>query len=149
MAWIWLHPAAVLAAHDEQIAEHGGIAGIRDAGLLGEALARPRHLDAGGMPDAATLAAAYACGIVRNRPFIDGNKRMSFVALELFLTLNGQLLAANDGDIVCVVSDLADGTLSEAELAGWVRQSMPRPDVMRAYEASHETFAPLYEKLGE
>ena len=119
--WIWLDPAVVRAVHDEQLAEHGGAAGTRDAGLLSSALARPENLLAYGQPDLAELAAAYGFGIARNRPFIDGNKRTAFVAVELFLALNGHSLEASDGDCVLTVLKLAGGEIDEAAFAAWVR----------------------------
>lgn len=128
MPWIWLRAAVLLAAHDEQIAEHGGPAGIRDAGLFESALARPLHLDSYGASDAAALAAAYAFGIVRNHPFVDGNKRTGFVALELFLALNGYELTAGDHDVVRVILDLASGNLDENDLAAWVRGHLKKQD---------------------
>ncbi len=86
MAWSWIADSVVLAIHEAQLAEHGGIAGIRDKGLLSSALARPHNLEAYGHDtDAASLAAAYAFGIARNHPSLDGNKRMAFVLMELFL----------------------------------------------------------------
>jgi death-on-curing protein len=88
--------AVVGAIHEAQRAEHGGYAGVRDAGLLDSALARPRNLAAYGTPDAADCAAAYGFGIARNHPFIDGNKRTAFVCVELFLALNGCRLEAGD-----------------------------------------------------
>ena len=84
---VWLSQQIVLAIHDEQLAEHGGAAGVRDAGLLDSALARPLNRVAYGGPDIAELAALYALGIVRNHPFVDGNKRTGYVMLETFLEL--------------------------------------------------------------
>lgn len=122
MCPVWIAQAVVLAIHDEQIAEHGGAAGARDLGLLESALARPQHLAAyEPEADLAALAAAYAYGIVRNHPFVDGNKRTALVVLELFLELNGHLLMADDADCVATFSALAAGDLSEEALAGWVR----------------------------
>src|SRR4051794_12409337 len=100
--WIWLDPTVLLAAHDEQIREHGGAAGIRDRGLFESALARPQNLAAYGAPDAAALAAAYGFGIAKNHAFVDGNKRTALVALELFLALNDDALAADDQECVIV-----------------------------------------------
>jgi death on curing protein len=121
--WIWVAQSVVLAVHDEQIAEHGGAAGVRDLGLLESALARPQHLAAyDADADGARLAAAYALGIARNHPFVDGNKRTALVALELFLELNGLRLAADDADCVATMLALAGGDLSETDLADWVRQ---------------------------
>lgn len=120
--WVWLDPAVIHAVHEEQLAEHGGAAGVRDAALLESALARPRNQASYGRPDAAELAAAYAYGLARNHPFIDGNKRSAFVAAELFLALNGFGLGAGDADCVMVMLALAAGKLEEAELADWLRR---------------------------
>ena len=124
--WVWIDPAVVLAVHEEQLAEHGGAAGVRDVGLLESALARPRHLAHYGEPDACELAAAYAFGLARNHPFIDGNKRSAFVATELFLLLNGWRLAATDGDCVLVMLNLAAGDIDEAPFAAWLRDRIQR-----------------------
>ncbi len=120
-AWRWLDPAVVRAVHEEQLAEHGGASGTRDAGLLESALARPQHLANYGKPDAADLAAAYAFGIARNHPFVDGNKRTAFVALELFLALNGDRLAAPDADCVITMLAVAASQMDEAALSAWIR----------------------------
>jgi len=117
--WVWIDPAVILAVHDEQLAEHGGAAGVRDAGLLESALARPRNLAHYGQPDACELAAAYAFGLAKNHPFIDGNKRSAFVATELFLMLNGWRLTAGDADCVMVMLRLAAGEVDEASFAQW------------------------------
>ncbi len=119
---IWLLRTAVEAIHDEQLAEHGGGEGLRDAGLLESALSRPRNLATYGAPDMAALAAAYGYGIARNHPFVDGNKRTAFVAVELFLDLNGHTLTAGDAECIMMVERLADGTVSEQEFAAWIRQ---------------------------
>ncbi len=116
--WVWLDPDALLAAHDEQLAEHGGASGIRDPGMFESALARPQNLAAYGEPDVAALAAAYAFGIAKNHAFIDGNKRTALVALESFLVLNGFDLAVDDGQAVMVVLSEASSAFSEDELAG-------------------------------
>lgn len=124
---VWLSRALISAIHDEQIAEHGGSPGLRDEGLLESALARPRNLAAYGEPDLAALAAAYAFGLVRNHPFVDGNKRAAFVAAELFLDLNGQDLVASDEDCVTAMLSLAAGETSEAEFTAWLRaRARPR-----------------------
>jgi death-on-curing protein len=120
--WIWLSQDALLAAHDEQLAEHGGAAGIRDLNLFESALARPQNLAAYEQPDAAQLAASYAFGIAKNHPFIDGNKRTALVALEAFLALNGFSLDASDADCVIAILRLAEGDLDETALADWIRQ---------------------------
>ncbi len=111
-----------LATHAEQLAEHGGGDGIRDAGMLESAMARPRNLADYGEPDAAALAAAYAFGIARNHPFTDGNKRTAAVVSETFLMLNGCTLDASDAEVVVAFVALAAGELSEDELADWFRQ---------------------------
>jgi death-on-curing protein len=119
---VWLLRAVVEAIHDEQLAEHGGGEGLRDAGLLESALGRPRNLAAYGAPDMAALAAAYGYGIARNHPFVDGNKRTAFVAVELFLDLNGCVLTAGDAECITVMERLADGTVGEQEFADWIRR---------------------------
>ena len=122
--WLWIDPDVLLAAHDEQLEEHGGASGIRDMGMFESALARPQNLAAYKEPDAARLAAAYAFGIAKNHAFVDGNKRTAFVALELFLVLNGCELTADDAQCVLVMLSLASGSFSEAELADWIRRHM-------------------------
>ena len=125
--WIWLDAMVLRAVHDEQLAEHGGAAGMRDLGLFESALARPRQLASCGDPDLADLAAAYGYGLAKNHPFIGGNRRTAFVAVELFIDRNGQALTADDADCVLVMLAVAAGTLSEAHFAGWIRQhTMPR-----------------------
>ena len=121
--WIWLDIAVIYAVHDEQLAEHGGSAGVRDAGLLESALAKPQNLAAYGQPDVIALAASYGFGIARNHPFIDGNKRTAFVAVELFLDLNGYELTATDADCMLTMLALAAGEIDEAAFANWIRNS--------------------------
>jgi death-on-curing protein len=120
-AWRWIKESSVLAIHDEQIAEHGGLAGIRDMPLLLSALGRPQNLAAYGNPDIADLAASFAIGIARNRAFLDGNKRTAWVVAETFLLKNGYELVASDRDGVTTMLAVADGTMSEPELALWFR----------------------------
>jgi death-on-curing protein len=120
--WVWVERSVILAAHEEQLAEHGGSAGIRDAGLLDSALARPLNRAAYGKPDAAELAAAYAYGLAANHPFVDGNKRTAFIALELFLALNGWRFAAGDAESVMSMLAVAAGTMKEEALASWIRR---------------------------
>ena len=124
--WVWIDPAVILAVHEEQLAEHGGGAGLRDAGLLDSALARPVNLAAYGDPDVAELAAAYGFGLARNHPFVDGNKRTAFVAVELFLAINGWALAATDADCVLTMLALAAGDLDEPGFADWLRDHIAR-----------------------
>jgi death-on-curing protein len=121
-AIVWIADAVILAIHDEQLAQHGGAAGVRDAGLLESAMARPRQRVAYADPDLAKLAALHALAIARNHPFIDGNKRTALVALELFLALNGKALAASDADAVLAVLAMAAGSLSDDDFIAWVRR---------------------------
>jgi death-on-curing protein len=121
-AWVWIDAAVIRAIHEEQLTEHGGGLGTRDEGLLESALARPLQLAAYGHPDAAALAAAYGYGLAKNHPFIDGNKRTAFVAMELFLALNGWSLNASDADCVLTMLGVASGDISEASFADWVRR---------------------------
>jgi death-on-curing protein len=119
--WVWIDPAVIDAVHDEQLAEHGGMAGVRDPNALASALARPQQLDSYGQPDVADLAAAYGYGLAKNHPFLDGNKRTAFVAVELFLVLNGHSLDASDADCVLTMLNVAAGELKEAAFADWIR----------------------------
>jgi death-on-curing protein len=118
--WRWIKESSVLAIHDEQVAEHGGLAGVRDLPLLRSALV-PENLEANRSPDLADLAAAYAVGITLNRAFLDGNKRTAWVVAETFLLKNGYELFASDRDGVITMLAVADGTMSEPELAIWLR----------------------------
>ena len=120
---IWIRADAVLAIHRRQLSEHGGADGMRDSGLLASALARPPNLLAysEAPPDVAALAAAYAFGIARNHPFLDGNKRTAFVVCRTFLILNGQDLAASREQKYATFLGLAEGSLSEDELGTWIR----------------------------
>jgi len=122
--WIWVATEVALAAHAEQLAEHGGGEGVRDAGLLDSAMARPRNAALYGDPDAAALAAAYAFGVARNHPFVDGNKRTAAVVAETFLVLNGFVLDATDAELVVAMLDLAAGGMGEDELADWFRSHL-------------------------
>jgi death on curing protein len=123
---VWVLEEAVRAIHERQIAEHGGSSGLRDEGLLQSALARPQHLAAYGdpPPDLAALAAAYAFGIARNHPFIDGNKRVALVAARTFLLINGANLEASQEEKYLTFLRLAEGSLSEEELAHWIRRRL-------------------------
>ncbi|BBF68288.1 type II toxin-antitoxin system death-on-curing family toxin [Sphingobium sp. 3R8] len=123
--WVWVTLAVAEAAHAEQIAEHGGGGdALRDRGLFESAMARAENLAAYGDPDAAALAAAYAYGLARNHPFVDGNKRIAAVVSETFLLLNGHSLNATDAELVVAFLELAAGTLSEEDLADWFRQHL-------------------------
>nr|WP_294504642.1 type II toxin-antitoxin system death-on-curing family toxin [uncultured Rhodopila sp.] len=118
---VWLSPQLILAIHDEQLAEHGGSTGLRDSGLLDSALARPLNRASYGEPDIAELAAVYALGIAKNHPFIDGNKRTAFVALEVFLRLNGCRFTVGDAEAVVMTLAMAAGELPDDEFTAWVR----------------------------
>ena len=118
---VWLPVSILLALHDRQLAEHGGAAGVRNLGLLESAVARPRNLFAYGEEDLATLAAAYAFGIMRNHPFVDGNKRTGFIAAELFLAANGLELVASDEEALAFTLGLAGSEIGEAEYAAWLK----------------------------
>ena len=120
--WTWVALEVAEAAHAEQLAEHGGAEGLRDRGMLESAMARPLQLAAYGEPDLAALAAAYAFGIARNHPFVDGNKRTAAVVSETFVGLNGHTVEASDAEVVVCFLALAAGELSEDELADWFRQ---------------------------
>ena len=120
--WLWVQVESALAAHEEQLAEHGGAGGVRDPGMLESAMARPLNLVAYGDPDAADLAASYAFGIARNHPFVDGNKRTAAVVSAIFLGLNGWELTCTESVLAATFYDLAAGKLTADELAGWFRR---------------------------
>jgi death-on-curing protein len=122
--WIWVDLRVALAAHGEQLAEHGGAAGVSDIGMLESAMARRLNLPVYGDPDAADLAAAYAFGIARDHPFIDGNKRTALVVSETFLNLNGYTLNCDDVELVTTVLALAAGELTVEALADWFRANI-------------------------
>ncbi len=121
---VWLSRELIQAIHDEQLAEHGGASGIRDEGLLESALARPLNRSGYGDPDIAELAAVYAVSIIQNHPFIDGNKRTAYVALELFLALNGIRFPVSDADAVIMTLQLAAGDIQEPEFIAWIRRNI-------------------------
>lgn len=128
MTWRWLAGRIVASIHQKHIQRHGGGHGTRDAGLLESALARPQKLAAHGEPTVFELAATYAHGIARSRPFIDGNKRTAFVASVLFLRMNGQQFLAEQAEAAVVFLRLAAGEFSEAELAEWFRRNCQPPE---------------------
>ena len=117
----WLGEPVILAVHDRQLGEHGGPAGVRDAGALASALARPVNQWHYGEDDPCALAAAYAFGIARNHPFVDGNKRTAWVAARLFLRLTGHALAFAEREAIATVLALAAGDLAEDKLGDWLR----------------------------
>jgi death-on-curing protein len=121
---LWIPVEVILRVHDEQIAEHGGLAGLRDAGLLDSALARPKNAYAYGETDLCALAALYAAGIVKNHPFADGNKRTGYVAAELFLLANGIELVAPDDECIAMTLALAASEADTDAFAAWLRDSV-------------------------
>lgn len=122
--WRWIRVSVVLAIHDRQLSEHGGLDGIRDLEMIESALARPLNLAAYGDPDAADLAASYAYGLANNHGFVDGNKRTAWVTARLFLADNGQRLHFDPVNAIRVMEDVAGGRIREADLAGWFRQHL-------------------------
>jgi death on curing protein len=122
--WRWVAADVLLAIHDRQIAEHGGLDGVRDVGAVLSALARARNKAAYGDPDAADVAAAYAYGLARDHGFTDGNKRTAWVAARLFLADNGRKFRFEALDAVRIVEAVASGALAEAELAAWIRAGL-------------------------
>ncbi|MCA9238914.1 MAG: type II toxin-antitoxin system death-on-curing family toxin [Planctomycetales bacterium] len=125
----WIELEAVLIAHEQQLHEHGGQEGTRDAGLLESALNRARHLwtYSSPKPDEARLSAAYAFGIAKDHPFLDGNKRTAAVVCEAFLQLHGKTLSASDDDWYNAVIALAAGDTSEEAIADWLRGRLTDP----------------------
>lgn len=136
--WIWITPELAEAIHDRQLAEHGGPGSVRDRGLLDSALARPQQLAAyGGLEvDAPALAAAYAFGMARNHPFVDGNKRTAYVLCRTFLVLNGWDMLGNLAERYPVFLGLAEGSVGEADLAAWLRRHC-RPAQVSEISASY------------
>lgn len=140
---VWIGKPLILAIHDRQLAEHGGIAGVRDETLLDSSLARPqqRHAHGDPPPDLVDLAASLAFGLARNHPFADGNKRTVAVACETFLMLNNAELVADDVALYPVYLGLAEGSLSEAELADWLR-----PRIAVIHEGKVQEASPRYRR---
>ena len=122
--WWWIRVDVVYAVHGRQLAEHGGTEGVLDAGRIDAALARPPNLAHYGDPDAADLAAAYAFGLARNHGFVDGNKRVAWLAARLFLAHNGFGLEFDPVDAVRTIEGVASGAVAEPELADWFRQRL-------------------------
>jgi len=124
---VWIDERDALALHDRLLALDGGAAGVRNVGLLQSALARPQQLDAyGDAPDTIDMAGAYMVGIVRNHPFVDGNKRTAFVVGVLFLEINGHRFAATEEDATHAVLGLADRTIDEVSFIRWLRANVSR-----------------------
>lgn len=122
----WVLREAVLALHERLLAEFGGLGGLRDPGMFDSALARPQQLFAYGKPNVCALAAAYAFGLVRNHPFLDGNKRIGFATAVLFLELNGRVFTATEVDAVVQTLALAAGALDEAGYSAWLKRNSRR-----------------------
>ncbi len=121
----WVAKRALLLLHQESLAQFGGAAGLRDEGLLDSALARPiNKYTYEGCLDLATLAAVYGFGLVRNHAFVDGNKRAAFLAVGVFLMINGQRVAAKPIDAIEAVTSLSDGSIDEARFAEWIRKNI-------------------------
>lgn len=123
---IWLDIGEVIDMHAEQLALFGGADGIRDHGMLDSALARPKNRWHYGETDLAALAAAYAFGIARNHPFIDGNKRAAFHALVVFLRMNDVAFKPDSAQATAIILGLAAGDVSEESLARWIRDNWPK-----------------------
>jgi death on curing protein len=125
--WLWVQQGALELLHDESLAEHGGAPGLRDGGLLTSALARAPNLAHYGSPTVFELAACYGVALAKNHAFIDGNKRAAFLAVGLFLALNGQRLTATQADATLTIFGVAAGSGGEADLADWLqRHCVPR-----------------------
>lgn len=122
--FVWVEVEDAVAYHNDQIAQHGGLTGIRDRGLLESALSRPQMKAQFGDVDLATLGAAYAYGLARNHPFLDGNKRTALVVMETFLVLNGFEIAADNVEVVAVMLSVAAGEVSEDDLVLWLRSQL-------------------------
>ncbi len=130
----WLRVEAILAIHEQLVRQHGGLATLRDRGLLESALASPVNRFAYGETDVFALAAAYASGITRNHPFIDGNKRIAFMAAYVFLGVNGWALNAPEERVVAVMLGLSNRSLSESEFTAFLREScVPRKEKERKF----------------
>ena len=126
MDWNWIDKRVLLLLHDESLAEHGGASGLRDEGLLDSALARPLNLAAYELPDVAALAASYALALAKNHAFVDGNKCAGFLAMGLFLFLNGHRLTATQADATVTMLAVAAGEIDEATLSDWIRRNLAK-----------------------
>lgn len=121
--WQWIDKQLLITLHDESLLLHGGASGIRDEGLLDSALNRAVNLALYSEPDFAELAAAYGVGLAKNHAFVDGNKRVAFLAVGLFLGLNGYKLIANQTDATQTMLAVASGEMQEVDFAGWIREN--------------------------
>jgi death-on-curing protein len=120
----WLDSRTIRAIHLALLAEHGGLPGVRDEGLLDSAMARPKNLAAYEAPSLAQLAASYGFGLTKNHPFLDGNKRVGLAAIAVFLDINGYELIASQPDAVTTMLQLAAGDLDEKQLARWIQDNV-------------------------
>ena len=125
--WRRVRLDTILAIHDRQIAQHGGLDGLRDRGALDATLHRPQHLADSGEPDLADSAAALCWGLARNHCFADGNKRTAWVAARLFLADNGAVLAFDPAEAVRLVEGVAAGSVAQMDLAEWFRRRIAIP----------------------
>ncbi|MGL4575484.1 MAG: type II toxin-antitoxin system death-on-curing family toxin [Burkholderiaceae bacterium] len=123
MAWRWIPKQALLRLHEISLAQFGGAPGLRDIGLLESALARPENPAAYDQPDFVQLAASLGVGLAKNHPFVDGNKRAAFLAVGVFLRLNGYQLTASQPDATITMFAVAAGELNEADFADWIRRN--------------------------
>lgn len=121
---LWLSDDLPVVLHERLVADFGGLSGVRDRGLLESAMARPRQLYAYGSPGLGELAAAYAAGVVRNHPFVDGNKRVGFMLAYIFLVRNGYRLTASEAAATRAVLDLASGAMGEQAFARWLADNV-------------------------
>ncbi len=127
--WRWVDKQLLMMLHDESLALHGGASGVRDEGLLDSALNRAPNLAMHGKPNVAQLAAAYGVGLAKNHAFVDGNKRVAFLAVGLFLGLNGCKLVATQVDATLTMLAVASGDMNEQEFAVWIRNNSATRDI--------------------
>ena len=120
--WKWLDKRLLITLHNESLSLHGGAAGIRNEGLLDSAVNRTPNLALYGTPDYAELAAVYGVGLAKNHAFVDGNKRVAFLSMGLFLMINGWRLKATQVDATLIMLSVASGEVGELELAAWIRR---------------------------
>ena len=120
---IWLNREDCLAIHEMMLAQHGGLAGVRDEGLLDSALSKPQHLFAYSSPTLAEMAASYAAGIILNHPFLDGNKRTGFMLAATFLEINGMEFTATEESVMETTLALASGKLKQSAYAQWLSKN--------------------------
>ena len=128
-AWSWIDKQLLIILHDESLTMHGGASGIRDDGLLDSALNRATNLALYSKPNIAELAAAYGFGLAKNHAFVDGNKRVAFLAMGLFLGLNGYKLKATQVDATLTMLAVAGGDMNEADFASWIKKYSVKQDI--------------------